>query len=478
VHRISRFVYINTRLIVFYLLYSAVILVTGTVLGNYVYIIPGIALVYYFLTSKTESFILFIVLWQYTSNYFIGQGFVNNATSLKLIDARYFILFVFLLNAKSIKINFKYEKKMIIWVVIEIMLIAIDNLTSNVLPSFGILIMPYYVYMYYLIKIPNNPTFTNKVFNLLIAICMLQLIVSVMQVNQIIAPPLSASSFAGEAIVSGLDDAAVGTMGSISSNRTSWLGTILFLFLFGYALQKKSLSITLFSFVFLLQYLTVDSKTLLFATIVALMYLIKRNLKGLTILDKRVVIYIILVIVSIGFLNLINTYYLNIGSEGISAPIEIVSNSLSDLSSDFSGWGKIQGFVFLLDSYKTTSIYTIFMGGNISVFDLDAQIRTSENSIMAQNNFTNSVSGWISIFAMGGLIGIFMVIWFFYFLHNGLREIQYRTVIGYSFYLSGKAMLAALILSMFIYYGITFGDLAFNFFLILLALVVRIELES
>ena len=307
-HRISRYARINMRLIVVYLLYSALILVAGTVLGNHVYIIPGIALAYYFLTSKTGTYIIFIVLWQYISNYFIGQGLVNNATSIKLMDARYYILFVFLLNIKSIKVNYKFEKKIIIWVIVEIVLIAIDNLASNLIPGLGILIMPYYVYMYYLIKIPKNPTFTNKVFNLLVAICMLQLIVSVMQVNQIIAPPLSASSFAGEAIVSGLDDASVGTMGSISSNRTSWLGTILFLFLFGYALQKKSISITLFSFVFLLQYLTVDSKTLLLVTIVALMYIIKRNIKRLTMLDKRVVIFIVLVIVSIGFVNLINTY--------------------------------------------------------------------------------------------------------------------------------------------------------------------------
>ena len=156
----------------------------------------------------------------------------------------------------------------------------------------------------------------------------------------------------------------------------------------------------------------------------------------------------------------------------------MVSNALNDLSSDFLGWGKIQGFVFLFESYKTTSIYTIFMGGNISVYNPDAPIRTSENSIMAQNNFTNSVSAWISIFAMDGLIGILMVVWFFSLLHNGLREIEFRTVIGYSFYHSGHVILAALIFSMFIYYGITFGDLAFNFFLIVLALIVRIELES
>ena len=466
------------RLIVVFLLFSALTLVAGTALGNHVYIIPGIALAYYFLTFKTGAYILFIVLWQYVSNYFIGQGLVNNATAIKLIDARYYIVFVFLLNIKSIKINFKFEKKMIIWVVAEIVLIAIDSLTSNFIPGLGMLIIPYYVYMYYLIKLPTNPSFTEKIINLLIAICFLQLIVSVMQVNQIIDPPISGSSYAGEAIVSGLDDASVGTMGSISSNRTSWLGSIFFLFLFGYALHSKSLFVTLFSFVFLLQYSTVDSKTLLFVTILASIYIIKRSLKKLTILDKRLIILIVLVIVSIGFSSLINTYYLNIGTEGISAPIEMGRNALDDLRGNFSEWGKINGFVYLFESYKSTSIYAMLMGGNISIYDVDANIRTSENSIMAQNNFTNSVSAWISIFAMDGLIGILMVVWFFSLLHNGLREIEFRTVIGYSFYHSGHVILVALIFSMFIYYGISFGDLAFNFFLMLLAIIVRIELET
>ncbi|MCK5134016.1 MAG: hypothetical protein KAR40_17940 [Candidatus Sabulitectum sp.] len=435
----------------------------------------------FFIVSKSNSnYILFLIFWLYISNFYGGQGWITNSAVAKLINARYYIFFVFIVYFNKLSTRNSFDNNMLIWTVIYLILIIFRDIVVSHTFGLGILIIPYYVYVYYIIQLPSNTAFNNNLFNLLIAIGILQLIVSVMQVNGIIPPPIATPSglYAGFALVkSGIDDAAVGTMGSIASNQTSWLGTILFLFLGTIGFLKNSNRISMFSLLFLVQYSTVDSKTLLGTTIVAfVLLLIKLNIFNI-LFSRRV--FTLLLILAFGLLmhNRINAYYMQFNTVGVEAPKENIFSSVQNIISNFNEWGKIKGFATLYNDFISQSGLTLLIGDNISIFDANSSVLLADVSIMSSNNLTNSISAWISLFARGGLLGLGLIIWFYYLLFSALRKRKYFSTIGYCFSKSGQIMLVSSILTMFIYYGVTFGDLPFTLIIMLFALVVRIEKE-
>ncbi len=100
-------------------------------------------------------------------------------------------------------------------------------------------------FFFLILYLPKNKSFESNLLSLIIAIGLLQVIVSFLQVNQIIAPPrkiMEASTYFYQWEAS-LFDAASGTIGAAASNVTSWMETILFLTFFSLGVYKKRIPI-------------------------------------------------------------------------------------------------------------------------------------------------------------------------------------------------------------------------------------------
>jgi hypothetical protein len=318
----------------------------------------------------------------------------------------------------------------------------------------------------------------------LLAIGILQVILSVMQVTGTIPPPItystlirSQSRIDAAQIESGLDDAAVGTMGRTASNKTSWICTTLFLFLFNIGVFTKKNWISVLSLVFLLQYATIDSKTLFITTIIAIiMNIFLLNIFKF-IFSKHLVILVAVLIFSMLLRTFIVQYYSTVTPKGVEWAVEEVNSSAYDVVNNISEWGKIRGFDVIYNHLLSNSLFTLFLGDNSSIFDMNSPLRKTENIFMARNNFTNSYSAFISTFARGGLLELLMVAWFYYLLFHVLKKRKFHTSIGLSFAKTGPVILTSTLIIMFIYTGLNFADLPFTLLIVLTGFVFRIERE-
>lgn len=475
---IENHISISCKNIMYIMIISGVALLMGSVLKNALCFIPLLAFVLYLVNKKIESYIIFLVLWLYISSFYSGLGWINNSVAIKLMDTRYYIFFLFMLNIKRISANNHFERNMLIWIVFYLLLIAVRELVLYKSIGLGIVIVPYFAYIYFIIQLPRSNRFSNNFINLLFAIGILQLIVSIMQVRGIIPSAILTSTDLYAGVIptrAGLDDVAMGTVGG--SNQASWIGTMLFLFIITIAIKKESIRITAFSLLFLFQYATVDSKTLLGVTMVAtILLLIKTRIVSL-LSPKRAFILISLLVFGLYMRTLISNYYSRISDAGIDAPLLKTESSIDIIRNDIAEWGKIRGFSTIYNDLASESVLSILIGNNKSIYDMNSSVRLADNSIISKNNLTNSLSAFISSFSRGGILQLVMILWFLIRLYIVLHKRKYHTDIGKTFKKSGQVMLSASILAMFISSAVSVTGLSFIMIVMLFALVVRIEKE-
>ncbi len=459
------------------LFYAGVILILGSILKDGIAVLPIIGFTYFLSRKNLGNLILFLVLWVYIERFFCGQGLITNSNAIKLMSSKYYIFTAFILYFN--KYNFKQivDKRLLAWAILYILSLFLNGFVNNDTIGIGTVIAPYFIYLYFLIQIPKNIDFSKRFFNLLLAIVLLQLIVSVMQYTRVISPPISGSLdlYAGvSAVRSGIDDAAVGTMGSNQSNITSWLGTIVFINLISLGLHTKETKFSIFAFIFLIQYTLVDSKIMLGVTIIGtILFLLRSNLIKL-IFSKNMFLLLVLFLGGIGLKEGVSLYYNN-NYRGVDSIIENILQSTQIITSDISKWGKFIGFTTLYSEFASESWLTVLIGNGNSIFADDSTVRMAISSDMSRNNFTNSLSAWIALFSNTGVIGILLGFSILLILYQALNRKNFCDMVSISIAKACKILVLLLGFAMFIYIGLSLYDLAFNLLFMFIALAYRLN---
>lgn len=482
---IDKNIYISLNKVLIYLALCGITLFLGYFLKSGIGIISFSIFLFLLLFSKEKgNLILFLIFWLYIYNFFIGQGLVSNEIISKyFIKGQFYVIITFLVFAKKNWFSIGFNKKLFKWTIIFLLVILLSDILHFEF-KINFINQVYFIFIFFLILyLPKNKFFESNLLNLIVAIGLLEVIVSFLQVNQIIAPPTKIMGTGSDAFFweAGLDDVASGTFGAAVSNVTSWLETVLFLTFFCHGVYKKKIIIIIFSFIFTLQYTYVDSKTALGVSALALTYLLYR-LKIFNFLKGRNIIYVILIISFIFVAkSLITSYYNTNFKAGSSSAKNNVTNSVGIVFSNIQDWGKIAGFKNITEDYLNKNPLFLLIGygrDNFSYFNNYGRIEAMDIPIMQLNNIMRSRSSFISAYGKLGIPGLLILIWLFFILFKSLKKQKFNTPFGNSFKQAGNAILFGSLIFMFLYGGHTYNDLAFLMFFILYALTLRIENKS
>jgi len=470
---------ISKSYIVHYILAGFISIVLGFFLKNYIFILPLSIFLYLVIKNKVDYVLLYLILWAFVYSYFQGQGWVTNTNVIKYaLKPNLYAIICLLLYHKRLYFRSGIEIKFVIWALIAGLIVLSNDIYYSKLTTSAITYpVPIYIFLLAL-KVPRSKLFNKKLLNLLIAVGILQLLISVLQITDTIPRPLSLDSQVyGGSVVSGLDDAATGTMGTGRSNVTSWIGTVIFLFLLSFSLKRMNTGIAIFSLVFLLQYATVDSKTALGLTLVGIIYLIAKYGIYKTFLSKNFIIIIAIMIGVLGLRNLVNMYYVNKIAKGVTLDnrIEGVNSTGQVILDDPFAWGKIAGFVNLTGDFLSKDKFKIFFGYGHGQYNYE--IEEQDIFAMQRNNILRSRSTVIKTYAEFGLIGLALLLSLYKILRKEINNTNFRTPLGKSFSNSGVVICDMSFLFMFLYGGHDFRDAAFLMFLLIYALVLRNEQE-
>ena len=478
---IDKNIYISLNKVFLYLILYGITLSLGYFLKSGIGIVAFFIFIFLLFSKDKDSLILFIIFWLYVYNFFIGQGWVSNELISKyLIKGELYVIIAFFVLVRKSWFRSNFNKKLFNWAIIFLLIILLsDVLHFNF--NLNFINQIYFIFVFFLILyLPKKKSFENNLFNLIIAIGLLEVIVSFLQVSQMIAPPIKIIESYTYSYLSevSLLDAASGTFGAEVSNVTSWFETILFLTFFSFGVYKKNLIIVYFSFIFMLQYATIDSKTAIGVSALTFIFLLYQ-LKIFNVFKIKNLIYVIFII-SFIFVSksLMTSYYENMSRKGIHGPVAMVSNSVDIVFTNWQDWGKIAGFKNITEDYMKKNPLFLLIGygrENFNYFNNSGRIEDMDTPIMQLNNITRSRSSFISAYGTLGIPGLFMLIWLFVILFKSLRKQNFNTVLGNSFKQSGNAILFGSMIFMFLYGGHTYNDLAFLLFFILYALVLRIE---
>lgn len=474
--------FISYPSIVFYVILFGMILGVGAVLKNAIGILSFTIFIYLLLLNKKDELILFLILWLYLYSFFVGQGWItNNLVAKYFIKGQLYVLIAFLFYFKEKWIQFELNKKLVIWASLFLSIAIVSDISHSTLnPNFVNEV--YFIGLFLLIlNIPHGKYFEKKVINLLIAMAILQVIISFLQVNQYISPPIKEmNTITGQKFlwVAGLDDVASGTFGAVASNVTSWFETIMMLIFFSYGILQRKIGIAILALLFLLQYTTVDSKTALGVTIIVVFFLLKK-LKLLNFIRlKNFIVLLFIVIFTIIISMQLEDYYNKSFGQEIDRPLSLITKSSAIVWSNVLQWGKFAGFINISKDfikYNPTNFLTGYGRDNFNIDDNSGRIESMDSPIMKLNNITRSRSSLIGIYGKLGLPGLMMLLILFKILWKDIKSRKYRTLFGKSFLYSGQSFLFGSLLFMFLYGGHTYRDQAFMTFFILYALTLRIE---
>jgi hypothetical protein len=449
----------------------------GLIAGNLIGYIAVLLFFILLITNRTDALLLFIISLIYIGRFYVGQGWVTNIIVEKyLLKGHIYVVIPFVIFAKNYWFKKYIERRYIKWAITFLLIVLILDLLHFSFNANIINMITFILLFFLILNMPKSNKFDTYLINLLIAVGVLQVIISYLQVNQFISPPRLEMTIDGSESflwVAGLDDAASGTFGAVQSNVTTWFSIILFLFFFSVGFTARNRSIIILSFIFPLQVASVDSKTVTIIGILSFIYLLKR-LRVYNILRVKNILYVFLIFsFSLVFTKLVTIYYKNL-TKGISEPAFYIEKTIDLIYYNFWDWGKFAGFINITRDHLDHNPVNIFIGYGRDKYDAN-RIIALDKPLMKANKITRSSSAFIKIYGELGLVGLFLIIYLYILLKNGLKKIRYRTNIGLAFQKSGLSILLGSFLIMFLYIGHNFGDQAFFTFFILHALVLRKE---
>jgi len=473
---------ISAKKILMNLVLLSIVLIYGTLSKNMIFIVPISVIIYSIKYNDTDNAILFIIFWAYIFRFFVGQGSISNAFLIRyLVSPDVYLLFILLLYHKKICLSYKHDRYLFRWILGMILIVFFSDMINGSV-NINAINYPSTIYYYFaIVHLPKRTNFNNRLLNLIIAIAVLQILISVLQVTDTIPRPTlqqTSGYFSQYTWEPGLADVASGTMGTGRSTVTSWIGTVLFLFFLSIGLYKKKFIMVIFSFLFLFQYVTVDSKTALGMTVLGLILLLLAYNPIKILFSKRVVYILFIILAAMSIRILWDKYYRDVlgHSQGIKRTEELIASKVDVVINNLPVWGKIRGFVTISEDFDRKGIIYYLLGyGQGGYMNMRDYIESKDAIPMQFSNITRSRSTIIRVYANLGLLGILFKVVLLLILAVGIIKMRTRTSVGHSFKKAGIPILIASVVFMFLYTGLSFQDEAFAMYIIIYALVVRYE---
>lgn len=416
---------INTKDLWMYSLIALLFWASGYIFRNYYGFFTLAVFMGFFLLKRYTAMILVAILWTFISPYFTAINLLDKSSLNAYLNV---IPSLILIYVFAFRIPIVTKNRFVIWIVSLHVLLIVVFLFAYYLFTFSPLRIFSYIncfLLFFAIVLTNFQSAEyKKILTMVFSIGIIQIPVSYGQFFGILEAPsysVSETTFSVRSGVSGLDDIACGTFGSISSGELSFFLSILSILMLIFFLLQNNKTYLVFSFFYLLQYAITDSKTQLFITLIILAGVFGYHLflwKRLTsVLNAKIIIGVLIFIagISIG----IKKYY----DSGLYAKRdseyykEYVIASITKVASNLDKWGKITGFgqVYEIQRNKLQSHTTNLVGlGPWEYTYVDYGFRLRRNSRLTvygyANSFVDPRSGFITIFAETGFMGMLAIL--------------------------------------------------------------------
>jgi len=487
--------FLSIRTLFFYLLKFALILLSGLFLGEIaVLIIVGLI---FFSLVKNNLFqtIEIWFLWFFSSNFFIGQSFISSGFIIDYFGKPSFLLFLITLrffNVNTLRlIKLKFNTFFIFFLALSLFSQIFHNQSPFAVITIGLF---YFIYLIFYVKDLSIKQYKDLL-NLFVSVAILQTIISYLQITQIIpATSMVMGDGAGGSFewVAGLDDAASGTFGPGMSHIASWYAAMIGLLLLLFWIISRKVKYAFIAVFSLLQFVTVDSKTILGVTVimmVCLMYNLYKYSRQFEIKNSKLIgIFSTSLMGGIVFLSLISLYYEYQSKQGgvttrtdVSAVYDNeVKESRNLLIENIGDWGKIKGFNSIYSDFLDDDIIQVFIGYGLQGYNYNGKmsfIESMDIPLMKLNNLTNSRSALITQFAQSGILGflILLISLYYWYKFNMYREPKSRLELAINCFL--KIFLIFTFISAFVY-SISFISIVFVSFSAIIAVLKRFSFAN
>ncbi|MCC7303407.1 MAG: hypothetical protein IT233_12275 [Bacteroidia bacterium] len=464
---------INVSLIASYLLF-------GYIFRDFIAIFSSIIFIFLLITKKTEYLLLFLGIVFCCVNFFVGQNYIQESTLTKvLINPKLFLFIVLIAKSRVGWYVRRFDKMLLAWTFIHITIVTLSDVYNDKI-NLNVLLQPAAVYAFLILRNIHIENKTGKVIDFLVAVGIIQIVISFMQFSEIIDAPMTIMED-GEGYflwTAGLDDAASGTFGAACSSLTSWFCSALFLTLLAIGITISNHITVWIGLFFLMHYAFIDSKTALGVSIAMTVFFIIRLIRKGN-LKHRYYFVIPTVIIGIAIMSYaIDKYYTSIGTKEDYK--ELVTKSISGVTQHYKEWGKIVGFVNITEEHLREDPMKILLGygrGNYRYNGNMGRIEAMDTPVMQYSNFTRSRSSLISSYAQIGICGLISNIFLLILVIRYIKSMKFHTYYGASFLIVFPVIIISTIIFMFLYSGIQFNDIFFVYFLCLAGSVCGDELN-
>ncbi|MGV3767645.1 MAG: hypothetical protein ACO1NW_16030 [Chitinophagaceae bacterium] len=413
------------------------VLIGGALLKDVFAVLAVIIIIFFTVRKKLFKALEWWLIWCFSYGFFVGQGFIKTELITKYAAKPTFLLFMIAV-AFFFKIPPAVKKARFILIWMAYLLIALISLVYHKQSPFVLITASAFFFVYLLFRSASlQPRECKKLLNLLIAAALFQTFICVLQVAQIIPPSTRMmDDGTGDQFewTAGLDDVACGTFGPVAGHIVSWYASFIAVFcilIWTITRKRKYLFATLLA---LLQFATVDSKTIMGVMLVMMVFLFRHlwvNRNGFRLPAKKMISFGISAVVMGYFLFLGWNFYYEYqhkagGTESRGNFNDVyeteIKKSQELILENISDWGKIRGFQYVMKDFTANDDFQVLWGYSLQGYSYNgkmSQIESNDTPLMRLNNFTRSRSSLITLFAQNGLVGFIcyfaaMIAWYRY----------------------------------------------------------------
>ena len=418
----------NQRSIIRYLVIYLIVLLGGAVAKDGFAILMSLLIIVYLCNNRVFRSIEYWLIWFFAYGFYTGLGLIKIEPVAKYIAKPSFLLFIiFLAIFHKVPDRIKNSKFSILWLIflgLSLLSILFHKQSPFILITYSSFFFVYYILRSGIFTVDH----CRSLLNLFIATAILQTLTCVMQVAQLIPPAskmMDDGSGAKMEWVAGLDDVATGTFGAVSGHVVSWYVSMIALFcILVWTVTRKSKYLIVAAIAFL-QFATIDSKTIM-GVMLAMMgflyyYLVKNRKKVKMPVHKLASFAVMAGVMGLVLFTAWDFYYSYQNKAGgtesrgsfndvyeseIKASRQLIIDNIDD-------WGKIKGFSYVMDDFKTSGPFDMFWGYGLMGYSFNGKmslIESKDTPLMQLNNFTRSRSTLIIQFATCGFLGFALFI--------------------------------------------------------------------
>lgn len=420
------FDFLDVKSVLRYLLTFAIVLAGGAVAGEaFALLVVGVML-FYMASGRLFKTVEWWITWLFCFGFYQGQLYIKTELIAKYVAKPTFLLFlIFVVFFFKIPSQVKLSRYILSW--IAFLALALISLVYHDQSPFVLITASAFFLVYIVLR---GTTLTEKdcyrLLNLFTAAAILQTLVCLLQVAQIITPSSSMmddGSGGQFEWVAGLDDVACGTFGPVSGHIVSWYVSLMAVFfMLVWTINRKSKYLALAG-IALLQFATIDSKTIMgvmAAMMIYLFYYLAKHRKQFRLPARKLGSFGVTVGVMAFFLFMGWQYYYEYqnregGALNRSSFNEVyeseIKRSQELVLDNIADWGKIKGFSYVFNDFIESDPLEVFWGYSLLGYNFNGKmsyIESKDTPLMQLNNFTKSRSTFIVQFAQSGLLGFFL----------------------------------------------------------------------